>query len=46
MQILSAEQGSYDNDVWKPARLWNGDEIDRGLSFHRTHSPPRALGTF
>ncbi len=35
MQILSAEQGSYENGVWKPVRLWNGDETDRGLSFHQ-----------
>lgn len=35
MQILSAEEGSYENGVWKPVRLWNGDETDRGLQFHR-----------
>ena len=34
-EILSAEQGTYDNSVWKPLRLWNGDETDRGLSFHQ-----------
>lgn len=34
MQILSAEEGSYQNGVWKPVRLWNGDETDRGLQFH------------
>jgi hypothetical protein len=33
-QILSAEQGSYENGLWKPLRLWNGDETDRGLGFH------------
>jgi hypothetical protein len=32
-QILTAEQGTYENGVWKPARLWNGDETDRGLCF-------------
>jgi len=35
-QIISAEQGSYENGVWKPLRLWNGDETDRGLGFHNT----------
>lgn len=35
MQVLSAEEGSYENGVWKPVRLWNGDETDRGLQFHR-----------
>jgi hypothetical protein len=34
MQILSAEEGSYQNGVWKGRRLWNGDENDRGLQFH------------
>jgi len=34
-QVLSAEQGNYVNGVWKPLRLWNGDETDRGLQFHR-----------
>jgi len=33
-QILSAEQGAYQNGVWKPLRLWNGDETDRGLCFY------------
>ena len=33
MQILSAEEGHYENGVWKKLRLWNGDETDRGLSF-------------
>jgi hypothetical protein len=38
MQILSAEEGSYDDGVWKTKRLWNGDETDRGLQFH-AHDP-------
>jgi hypothetical protein len=33
-QIVTAEQGVYQNGVWKPQRLWNGDETDRGLSFY------------
>ncbi len=33
-QIITAEQGTYENDTWKPMRLWNGDETDRGLCFH------------
>ncbi|MGA2651241.1 MAG: DUF5597 domain-containing protein [Terracidiphilus sp.] len=33
-QILTAEQGTYEDGVWKPLRLWNGDETDRGLCFH------------
>jgi hypothetical protein len=34
-EIVTAEQGTYENGVWKPLRLWNGDETDRGLSFHQ-----------
>jgi hypothetical protein len=33
-EIITAEQGAYDNGVWKVQKLWNGDETDRGLSFH------------
>jgi beta-galactosidase GanA len=33
-EILSAEEGTYENGAWKPARLWNGDETDRGLCFY------------
>ena len=35
-QIVKAEQGTYENGVWKPLRILNGDETDRGLSFHET----------
>jgi len=34
-QIVSAEQGNYEDGVWKPLRLWNGDETDRGLCFYQ-----------
>ncbi|MGA8041305.1 MAG: DUF5597 domain-containing protein [Terracidiphilus sp.] len=33
-QIVKAEQGTYEDGVWKPLRMLNGDETDRGLSFH------------
>ncbi len=33
-QIITAEQGVYENGVWRPIKLWNGDEDDRGLCFH------------
>ncbi|MFP5237815.1 MAG: DUF5597 domain-containing protein [Acidobacteriota bacterium] len=35
-QIVTAQQGAYENGAWKPLRLWNGDETDRGLCFHGT----------
>ena len=34
-QFLTAEQGVYENGVWKPSKLWNGDETDRGLWFYQ-----------
>ena len=33
MQILRAEQGTYEGDRWKPLRILNGDQTDRGLNF-------------
>jgi hypothetical protein len=33
-EILTAEQGAYQNGEWKLQKLWNGDETDRGLCFH------------
>jgi hypothetical protein len=33
-EIITAEQGMYQNGEWKIQKLWNGDETDRGLSFH------------
>lgn len=33
LQILRAEQGVYDGTTWKPQRIWNGDQTDRGLNF-------------
>ena len=32
-EIVTAQQGTYEDGVWKPLRLWNGDETDRGLRF-------------
>ncbi len=33
LEILRAEEGSYENGVWKASRIWNGDQTDRGLNF-------------
>jgi hypothetical protein len=33
-EIITAEQGAYQNGKWKLQKLWNGDETDRGLCFH------------
>jgi len=33
-QVLTAEEGGYVNGEWKAKRLLNGDEVDRGISFH------------
>lgn len=46
-QITTAEQGAYEGGVWKPLRLWNGDETDRGLRFHRSGEVVRVrMGRF
>jgi hypothetical protein len=46
-QIVTAEQGTYENGVWTPIRLWNGDETDRGLCFYQTPAVVRVkLGRF
>lgn len=34
-EVVTAEQGVYENGEWKPLRIWNGDETDRGLDFHQ-----------
>jgi hypothetical protein len=33
IEILRAEEGTYENDAWQPTRILNGDETDRGLNF-------------
>jgi hypothetical protein len=46
-EIVTAEQGIYENDEWKPQKLWNGDETDRGLCFHEKPEVVRLrLGRF
>jgi hypothetical protein len=46
-EIVTAEQGIYENDEWKPQGLWNGDETDRGLCFHEKPEVVRVqLGRF
>jgi hypothetical protein len=46
-QIVTAEQGTYDGGAWKPMRLWNGDETDRGLRFFQKPEAVRVtMGRF
>lgn len=33
LEILRADEGEYVNGVWQTARIWNGDQTDRGLNF-------------
>jgi hypothetical protein len=46
-QFMRVEEGSYDGRVFKPIRIWNGDQTDYGLNFT---SEPQILhvrlGTF
>ena len=32
-QYLKVEEGTYENGVFKPYRIWNGDETDWGINF-------------
>jgi len=32
-QFLRVEEGTYEDGVFKPSRIWNGDETDWGLDF-------------
>ena len=42
LEILQAEEGAYDHGTWVPARIWNGDQTDRGLNF-RDGTTPQAV---
>jgi len=33
LEILRADEGQYVNGAWETARIWNGDQTDRGLNF-------------
>ncbi len=33
VEILRADQGQYIDGSWQTARIWNGDQTDRGLNF-------------
>ncbi len=47
MQILHAEEGSFEHGVWHATRLWNGDQTDRGLNFRHGGSVVKIrVGTF
>jgi hypothetical protein len=46
-QILAAVEGKYDGTTWKPERIWNGDETDRGLCFtHQVTAVQVEMGVF
>jgi len=46
--FLRVEEGSYENGIFKPIRIWNGDETDYGgLSFYAGPQALRVLlGTY
>ena len=37
LEILRADEGQYVDGIWHTARIWNGDQTDRGLNF-RDHN--------
>jgi hypothetical protein len=38
IEILRADEGQYVNGNWQTARIWNGDQTDRGLNFRSGNS--------
>jgi len=47
VQYVRVEEGSYVDGVWKPIRVWNGDQVDWGLNFTSIpHVLYVKLGTF
>lgn len=46
-EFLRVEEGRYESGVFRPARIWNGDETDWGLNFGTAPQVLRVqLGTF
>jgi len=46
-QFMSVEEGNYDGSVFKPIRIWNGDQTDYGLNFTAAPQLLRVrLGTY
>ena len=46
-EFLRVEEGGYEAGVFRPARIWNGDETDWGLNFGSTAQVLRVqLGTY
>jgi hypothetical protein len=45
--FLRVEEGAYEDGVFRPARIWNGDETDWGLNFGSAAQVLRVqLGTY
>lgn len=45
--FLRVEEGGYENGVFRPVRIWNGDETDYGLRFYSAPQVLRVLlGTY
>ena len=46
-EFLRVEEGSYEGGTFRPARIWNGDETDYGLTFGTAPQVIRVqLGTY
>ena len=46
-EFIRVEEGTYDGGVFRPARIWNGDQTDWGLDFGSVPVVLRArIGTF
>jgi hypothetical protein len=46
-EFLRVEEGAYEGGVFRPVRIWNGDETDWGLNFGSAPQVLRVqLGTY
>jgi beta-galactosidase GanA len=46
-EYVRVEEGSYENEAFRPVRIWNGDQTDWGLNFSSAPQLIRvSLGTF
>jgi hypothetical protein len=46
MQLLSVEEGTFEEGRWTMRRRWNGDQIDWGLNLTRPTLLKVRLGTY
>ena len=46
VQVMSVEEGAFENGLWVAARRWNGDQIDYGLNLRAPTLLKVRMGTY